>query len=191
MGSDHDGVVEKVEGHIVKVIHPGVKSALKLMRDIPEIYDVIYDLFPKIYSHGFGRISGVRTIGEVDDEAKQANKSTTKRYLSRAPKTKFYQHETTHSYGEGFIYPLVVALRELMTVNVNGEVLWAAEPKAFLKEHGKQIMESYKDMISGQNYDPGKVGKTKGSYNVVARSFRQILDAKELEKLKAQLAASK
>ena len=191
MGRDNDGVVEKVEGHIVKVVHPGVKSALKLMRDIPEIYDVIYDLFPKMYSHGFGKILGVRTIGEAGDESKQAAKSTTKRYLSRAPKTKFYQWETTHSYGEGFIYPLVVALRELMTVNSNGEVIWATEPKIFLRENGRQIMESYKDMISGQNYDPGKVGKTKGSYNVVARSFRQILDAKELEKLKAQLAASK
>ena len=191
LGNENDGIVEKVEGHIVQVVDHRVKSALKLMRDIPELYDMIYDLFPKLYSHGFGKISSVKTVSESDNDNKTQGKLANKIYLSKSPKTKFYQNETTHSYGEGFIYPIVVSLRELMKLDNQGNVDWVTDPKHFIKNNGKQIMEGYKDMIAGQSYDPGKVGKTKGSYNIVARAFRQILDSIELEELKAKLAAQR
>jgi len=188
MGNEEDGIVEKVEGDIVKIVDPGVRSALKLMRDIPELYDTIYEVFPKAYSHGFGKITGVKTLGKPD-QLKAQRGSGDKAYLSTPPKTHFYKKETSHSFGEGFIYPLVVALRELMSVNESGEVYWTADPKQFIRENIKAVMDTYKDMIAGQNYDPAKVGKTKGAYNLAAQAFKHQLDAKELERLRAQAKA--
>lgn len=188
MGNEEDGIVEKVEGDIVKIVDPGVRSALKLMRDIPELYDFIYELFPKAYSHGFGKITGVKTLGSPD-QLKSQRGSKDKAYLSKAPRSHFYRTEVSHSFGDGFIYPIVVALRELMAVNEDGEVHWTTDPKTFIRDSLKKVMETYKDMISGQNYDPAKVGKTKGAYNLVAQAFKHELDAKELERLRAQAKA--
>ena len=177
-------VVEKVQGDIVKIVDPGVKSALQMMRDIPRLYDLVYELFPKAYSRGFGKMNGVRMRGSAEQRKKNP-----KMYLSRPAKTRFYQKEVDYDYGEGFIYPLIVALRELMTVDSSGELSWKTDPEKFIMENINAVMSTYKDMIAGLNYDPAKVGKTKGAYNLVAHAFTHQLDAEELERLRAQMTA--
>lgn len=182
---DADGVVDKVQGDIVKVVDPKVKSALRLMRDIPRLYDLIYKLFPSAYSHGFGKMSGVRTLADAE-----RRKQNPKKYLARAPRSRFYQQEVSHDYGEGFIFPLVVALRELMEFDGDGLLGWKTDPDAFVAKNMSAVGATYKDMISGQNYDPARVGKTRGAYNLAAGAFRHQFDADELAKLRAQLASS-
>lgn len=186
MGGESDGVVEKVEGHIVKVVDDRVKSALKIMKDIPMLFDYIYERFPHLYSHGFGKISSVKIKGN-SDELKSQKGSKDKRYVASA-KTKFYRNDASHSYGEGFIYPLVISLRELLVVSEQGKLKWSTDPKKFIDDYGKKILDAgFKGIISGNNYDPGKIGKTKYSYEIVSNAFKQILQDQEIERLRAQL----
>lgn len=188
MLDEDNNAVSKVEGDIVEIVHPGVKSALHIMSDLPRLYDLIHELFPKSYGYGFGRMRGVKTQG-TKEQLREQRKSKEKRYLTKAPQTHFYQNETTHSFGDGFLYPIVVALRELMELNNSGEIVWKTNPDDFIRDNLKTVMDTYKDMISGQDYDPARVGKTKGAYNLVAQAVKHLLDAEELERLRAQMAA--
>jgi hypothetical protein len=47
-------------------------------------------------------------------------------------------------------------------------VKWTTDPEKFLLAHLVGIIRSFNAMISGQGYDPAKVGKAQGSYNLAA-----------------------
>ena len=52
------------------------------------------------------------------------------------------------------------------------QVRWITDPEDFILRNLTEIMKSYYSMISGQNYDPAKVGKTNGAYNLAYSVFR-------------------
>lgn len=165
-----EGVTRRISGdRTVEIIDPKVKSALALIKDIPHLYDLIYKNFPKAYNNaspGFGKITSVRTL----DPAKWKNDK--KNYMRQAAKTKFYQYDVDYSYPDGFIYPLVVMLSELMEINDN-LIVWKKNPGYFIENKLSIILKSgYQSIIKAQDYDPGKVGKEKGAYELVATMYR-------------------
>lgn len=167
----HKGVSSPIrgKGEIVQVVHPGVLSALEMMRDLPRLYDLIYEIMPAAANS-----SGVAKFGKIDsvriyDPAKA--KSGNRKYLKSRPKTKYFRKDVDYDYGEGFIIPLVFALRELMEYR-DGVVKWKVEPFRFVRDHLGKVMESYYGMIVGQGYDPAKVGKQLSSYKAAQDFFK-------------------
>lgn len=165
---ESNGVTEPVKGDIVQVVHAGVKSALTVMRDMPELFDLAYEQLPAAYnetSPGFGRIRGVK----LHDPVKY--KDNKQKYLRTPAKTHFYQRDVEFAYGEGFAYPVVYGLSAILEVD-GDTVKWATEPRAFLKQHLPGLMKAYQSLISGQTYDPAKVGKANGSYALAYEMFK-------------------
>lgn len=166
-----DEVSHKTKGDIRELTSPAVESALQLMRDIPELYDYIYTIFPDAYndvSPGFGRISSVRIFEPGKYNARE------KKYLAVPPKTKFYQREAKFDFPEGFIAPVVWALRELMEFR-EGAVVWRTDPKKFLSGNLRKFMQVYHGFIAMANYDPQKVGKTNSTYQLACNDFKSRL----------------
>ncbi len=152
------GVTEDVKGNIVEIVDPGVKSALAMMADMPQLFDLIYEYMPECYNRAggkFGKIDGV-------DKAENGKKA--------AFKTRYYRRACDYRYGEGYIYPLVYGLTALMKLD-GDEVKWIADPAKFVKQHLPAIMKSFYAMITGLNFDPAKVGKSSGAYNLAFDLF--------------------
>lgn len=161
-------VVAEVKGNLVEVVDPGVKSALALMKDLPGLYDLIYDLMPDAYNKAggkFGKIDGVK----VSPNGKPAFK------------TRFYRKPAYYSYGEGYIYPIIFGLSALMKVE-KGTLKWVTDPYTFIRNNLNTIMKSFYAMITGMNFDPAKVGKSSGAYNL---AFGLVAAAYKDEVLKA------
>jgi hypothetical protein len=173
------GVASKVKGDIIKIEDATVCSALAMMKDLPALFDLAYELLPSAYnkaSPGFGRINGVKNYDP--EKAKQGKVG----YLRMRPKTRFYQRELEYAYGEGFIYPVLWGLSSILEVK-DGKVTWLSEPKAFLKKHLPALMKSYYALINGMDYDPAKVGKSNGAYNLAYEMFKGAYRDELLEKL--------
>jgi hypothetical protein len=166
----HPGVSAPIQGkgEIIEVVHEGVKSAFAMMKDMPKLYDLIYEMVPIAANASgakFGKIDSVKMY----DPSKAKNGQ--QKYLKTRPKTKYYRKDVDYDYGEGFVVPLVYALRELMEYR-DGRVSWKVDPYRFVKDHLSRIMESYYGMIVGQSYDPAKVGKQQSSYKAAQDFFR-------------------
>jgi hypothetical protein len=158
MDDKDNGVTDFVTGNIVGVVDMRVKSALALMRDLPRLFDLIYELMPDGYNSAGGKFGKIKSV----------NISETKRHKSH-----YYRRPMDVTYGEGFIYPLVYALTSLIKDD-NGILSWRTDPDKFIKEKLPEVMKAYYAMISGQDHDPAKVGKTNGAYTIACGEFSKI-----------------
>jgi hypothetical protein len=166
-----DRISERAKGEIRVLKSKSVKSAIAMLKDIPRLFDCIYEEFPVAYndaSPGFGRINSVR----IWDPAKA--ESTDPKYLSRPAHTKFYRHECEYDFPDGFIMPLVWALGELMEYK-DGRISWKVDPLRFIKKNLPRTLKVYYGMIQMANYDPQKVGKTGACYFLAANDFKSRL----------------
>ena len=139
-----------------------VLSAFKVAADLPYLYDYIYENFPDLYNANegkFGRISAVN---------KMNSKGGTK-------EAKFSQKAISWRYPEGFIAPLVYALKSLMVIDEKGFLSWATNPNLFLKNHLPQIVTRYKQLLEENDFDPQKVGKSSVAYDSMLDAFELAL----------------
>ncbi|WP_435653029.1 hypothetical protein ACSC9T_06480 [Pseudomonas putida] len=167
---NEESVTTDKKGNIVQIVDPSVKSALSLMKDMPRLFDKMYELMPLAYnSNGgkFGNLNGVE-IGLPGKE----------------PLTRYYKRPVRYSYGEGFIYPLMYALRALIQEE-NGIVSWIEPPDQFIDKHLANVMKTFYSMMHGQNFDPAKVGKASGAYHLAYDMFSAALNAQFIQKLKS------
>lgn len=170
---ESEEISRKTKGEIRELVHPGVKSAIEMLIDMPRLFDLIYQKFPESYntaSPGFGRIGCVRLY----DESK--SKTHDPKYLSTQPHTKFYQKECKVDFPDGFIMPLVWALRELMQYK-GGKVSWKVDPDLFVQKNLDIALKVYHGMIQMANYDPQKVGKTIATYHLAGSVFQSRLSS--------------
>jgi hypothetical protein len=168
---ESDAVSEKSKGDIRELVHPGVKSAISMMKDIPKLFDLLYTEFPEAYngaSSGFGRINSVF----IWEQAKEDSRDP--KYLSSPPHTKFYRSECKYDFPDGFVMPLVWALSELMQYK-DEKVTWKMDPEKFIRKNLNKTLKVYYGIIQMAGYDPQKVGKTQASYNLVANDFQTRL----------------
>ena len=154
MGSD--AISQRAKGEIRVLKHKGVKSAVAMLKDIPRLFDLIYEEFPVAYNldvPGFGRVSSVRLW-----ESAKAGSGDPK-YLSRPAHTKFYRNECKFDFPDGFIMPLVWALGELMEYK-DGKVSWKTDPARFIKKNlAKTLSGSITAWSRWQTTIPKKSGK--------------------------------
>ena len=153
-------ILEKSEcewkGQKFELLDKRIKSALDLVPKIIEAYDLAYEKFPEAYNlagGSFGNIKGIK------------NKKGYSKYLG---------NEVDQIYADGFIIPIVVALRELIKVNKDGTLFWSEDPVAFIQKHINNILKTYYSIIKMASYNPQIIGKASGSYEMLASSVIMI-----------------
>jgi hypothetical protein len=167
-----DGVVSDMNAAIVEIVNPLVKSALAMMSDMPRLFDLIYERMPHSYNATGGK------FGKIDHVIRAAD--------GKKCSTRYYRRPVQFTYGEGYIYPLVFALSSLIKVD-GTEVSWKVNPDKFIEQRLDEIMKSFYSMIQGQNYDPGKVGKAGGAYNLARDMFAAVAFKDEMQRAQAQV----
>lgn len=172
---ESDLVSRKDRGDTRTLAHKGVRSALKLLREIPRAVDAIYLNMPEAYnkvSPGFGRISAIRKYEK--DKVGTDNK----KYLRKPPRSKYYQTPAVFDVPEGFILPIVWGLSELIDYK-DGKAFWKIDPLEFIDKKLVDIMQVYHGVMSLSRYDPQGVAKTAASYELVAAQIRALSQSRE------------
>lgn len=145
--------------------HQGVESALKMVNDVLETYDIIYRNFKESYNSNplggsFGRILAVKSI-----KAKTA-------FF-----TPFGNEPIDHEVPPlGYIMPFAYSLQALLKKNEDGTLHWLIQPQDFFSD-GKNmqaIMEAFKGVLEMADFDPQKVGKNTVSYSTVRDRVRTL-----------------
>lgn len=149
-----------------KLLNEEVSSALQIAVDLPELYDYIYENFPKLYNAAggsYGRITAVKTLNK-----KKSSKFTP--YLNREIET---------GSPDGFIIPLVYGLQTLMKntiINGKNTIIWTQPPMPFLEKNLGKIVEQYSLVINMCDFDPQKVGKATQAYQMVSAAYKNVLN---------------
>lgn len=182
-------VAERVKGDIVEIKHPGVRSAIGLMRDLPRLYDLVYELIPQAYNKASQRFGGIRSVRIWDgvEKYEEGRRNKSNKYLPKPARTKFYQREVDYDYPDGFVYPVLYGLTALMTFE-DGTLRWKTDPDAFVRTHLEVFMQSYWGFIQGQGYDPAKVGKQSGAYTLMTTLFGSAYNDALLQRLLSERA---
>lgn len=143
-------------------------SAIKLFKDLPKLYDLIYKNFPVAYnknSSGFGRMNCVK----IYDRSKKGES-----YLPNQPLTKYYKDKCEAKYPDGFIIPILCGLTTLINVN-NTSVSWERNPFDFINNNLEEGVKMLVNTIKDNDYNPNVVGKSKGAYDSVELMFKYQL----------------
>jgi hypothetical protein len=158
-----DDVSEATDGEYTRSLHnPVILSAIQLASTIPALYDKIYKDFPYAYNESEGRFGKISIV-------KMASEMRTK------PTTYFTEEPVDYSYPDGLITPLVYGLKALIEVNGDGTVCWAMDPVEFLDNHLTSIVRKYRVILDAFRFDPQKVGKNQGSYELVIDAYQTEL----------------
>lgn len=163
--SSSDVTVETNSDYKRELKNAEVLSAFKVTVDIPELYDYIFEEFPRLYNGAggsYGRISAVKALNETRRE-------------KHAP---FSGKPIETISPDGFIMPLVYGLQALMEqrkVNGNYEIVWRCSPRLFLEKNLQKIVKYYSGIFSMCDYDPQKVGKNSQSYEQALAGFKMAI----------------
>ena len=158
-----DRVSKPTDGEYTREVHnKAVKSALTMAGKLPALYDKIYADFPYAYNDNDGKFGKISVV-------KMAEKMRTK------PTSYFTDEPVEYSYPDGLIMPLVYGLRALMKLTPEGGVAWTQDPKKFLDDHLPQIVRKYRVILDAFRFDPQKVGKNEGSYELVLDAYKTEL----------------
>ena len=151
-------------GYARELRNPKIWSAMQIAGKMPELYDLIYELFPAAYNKQDGRFGKITPVKKMNS--------------AKSKQTKFSRKAIDWRYPDGYIIPLVVGLETLIGVDAeSGKLEWKTEPVAFLKKNLDDIVGKYKGIVEMVNYDPQKVGKASAAYAAAS-------DAIELSLLK-------
>lgn len=142
---------------------PSVRSAFTITSDLLDLYDVIYKRLPDAYNSNDGKFGRITAVKKMNPES-----STRRKY------TKFTHKQVATAIPEGFIVPLVVGLKSLMSVT-KGEVQWKTDPRKFLDDHFDTVVGDFKSAIALLDYDPQKVGKAPEAYRMAEVAYEMVL----------------
>jgi hypothetical protein len=181
----HAEVTEEREASRRELIHDGVRSAFKVLGDLPELYDLIYEQFPDAYNKNSKRFRANPIVKLFDPEARNAARAAGKDisgYTATAPTTPFLRRNVKAagtskpcSYPDGLIVPLVYGLQGLMKVS-SSKVVWAvSDPKKVVTKVLPDIAASYQLVLDMGKWDPQKIAKNPASHEFAVQQFRTAL----------------
>jgi hypothetical protein len=164
--------VSKVTGddYTHELHNTGVHSALVMVGQLPELYDKIYRDFPEAYNDSGGKFGKISIVKMAKD-------------MRTKPTTPFTDEPVDYSYPDGLIMPLVYGLKALMEIDEKGPVRWKENRIKFLGDCLPTIVKKYRVVLDAFNFNPQKIAKHDGSYELV-------LDAFETELIKRKAAAA-
>lgn len=147
-----------------------VRSALKLAAEMPRIYDYIAGNLPTSYNKSGARYGRILAVANLNKSSRQASGKFTELLMEKKSP-------------EGFIVPLVYAMRALIRKNDDGTVEWIMDPYTFLSNHLDPIVDNLRDFILNPedetSGDPQKIGKN-------ASVYRSCLQAAQLQVMAAK-----
>ena len=167
---EHTEVSERTDGNYV-LKDDKISSAFALLKDIPKLYDMLYEMFPDAYNEADGKFGRISSVKFYDPSGYENNPQ---KYLRKQPLTAFYNRPTHFQYPEGFIMPLVNALSALMA-DRGGRIIWKTDPATFLQKNLSEIVQTYKGVLELCQWDPQKVGKSPMSYSIAKQQFERLL----------------
>ena len=144
--------------------NPRVLSALKVAADLPAVFDLIEELFPAAYNKADGKYGRIGAVKKLNDGGRQKH-------------SKFSAKPIETASPDGFLYPVVYGVRELIVQNSDGTISWATDPIEFVKQNILKIAESYKAVMQALNWDPQAVGKAPLAYQVVSSTYATLVSA--------------
>lgn len=163
-------VSKATAGEYTREIHnPQVISAIELAAELPALYDKIYKDFPFAYNKAGGKFGNISVV-----KLAESMKST-------KPKTHFTQQPVDYRYPDGLIMPIVYGLRAMMALDDEGKLCWTQDPYQFLDDHLPAIVRKYRVILDAFKFDPQKIGKNEGSYDLVTDAFETQLMKKEFD----------
>jgi hypothetical protein len=158
-----DDVSKATGGEYTREVHSkAVKSALNLAGTLPALYDKIYKDFPGAYNENAGKFGNI-TVVKIADK------------MRTQPRTYFTEEEVNYSYPDGLIMPLVYGLKALIEHRSDGTVAWMQDPAKFLDANLPAVVRKYRVVLDAFRFDPQKVGKNEGSYDLVLDAFETQL----------------
>lgn len=180
-------VTKKTDASRHELIHEGIKSALAIAGDLPELYDLIYEEFPEAYNAHNKRFRANPIVKLYDPEGRKVARSAGKDvtgFTATQPITPFmrrpvraYGSSKPCSYPEGLIVPLVYGLQGLMKVK-GGRVQWAVEdPTMFVKKQLPRIAGAYQLVLEMAKWDPQKIAKNPASHEFAVQQFQSALSS--------------
>lgn len=162
-----------VEGPTHELHNGTVLSCFDILADLPALYDQIYEDFPEAYNFNNYRF-GASTIVKIYDPAKRETAKDKSAYIATRPTTHFLNRPVNYRYPDGLVMPLVYGLKGLM--EIKGEcVVWATEPKAFLKKYLRDIAGAYRLVLDMARFDPQKLAKNQASHEFAVSEFEKAL----------------
>lgn len=154
-----DDIASQQKNGKFELHNTAVGSAFDILTDLPELVDWMHVNLPKAYNRSGGKFGKIQAV-------KKPKRGTAS--------TPFFKHPTEFKVPDGFVSPLVFGLGAIMQVK-DCQVTWLVEPKPFLEKHFDKIVEGFNMAITMSNYDPQKVGKDKGSYNLAFQQYKFAL----------------
>lgn len=132
-----------------------VRSAMRLAADMPRIHDYITAHIARSYNRNGARYGSIAAVASK-------NKGT------RDPRTKYTGQLIDKNSPDGFIAPLVYAMKALVLKHDDGTVEWAMDPNEFLNSSLDSMVDILRDFIlntgDDTSADPQKIGKNASVY---------------------------
>lgn len=139
-----------------------VGSAFDILTDLPILYDWMVEHFPSTYNGNNGK------FGRID---------AVKMRKSLSP---YCENEMEYDVPDGFVMPLFYGLISLLEVKDSG-LAWKVPPIKFLERWFAQILKGYKMPMEMAQFDPQKVAKNVGTYELAVKEFKFALMEEENE----------
>lgn len=150
------------DGYHAVLINDEVLSAFKIAVDLPDLYDYIYENFPKCYNANGGHFLAITACKTLNEKRK-------------VKITPFKGKKIDIMSPDGFIMPLFYGLQALLgkrTVNGKFEIYWTQPPMSFLHDNFNKIVADYMGNLSLCDYDPQKVGKALKIYDDAIKTYK-------------------
>jgi hypothetical protein len=157
-----DGVTHESGGKST-LINSQVRSALEVAKDIPALFDRIYQRLPDDYNRGGGKFRRITAVKAMNPENSRAQK-----------RTKFTKTPVDTNIPEGFVVPCVYGLKGLMERDPDGNVKWRTDPSAFLERHLPQIVKQVSMFMAPMEFDPQKFGKEQVTYELAVNTVENL-----------------
>ena len=153
------------DGYHHELINEEVRSAFRIAAELPDLYDYIYEYFPKYYNANGGHFQAIAACKKLNERRKvKVTPFNGKRVEMLSP--------------DGFIMPLFYGLQILLakrTVNGSTEIYWSQDPETFLNDHLEKIVADYMGNLNLCDYDPQKVGKAPKIYDDAIKAFKMAI----------------
>lgn len=150
------------DGYHAKLINDEVRSAFKITVDLPDLYDYIYENFPKCYNANGGHFLAINACKTLNEKRK-------------VKVTPFKGKKIDIMSPDGFIMPLFYGLQALLgkrVVRGKSEIYWTQPPMSFLHDNFNSIVADYMGNLSLCDYDPQKVGKAPKVYDDAIKTYK-------------------
>jgi len=180
---EHKEVTEPIGGEAGqkgRLKHETIRSCLEIAADLPRLYDLIYEMFPRFYNDGTHKF-GSRSVVKMYDPEKlkqlKADEKDTSSYTGIRPVTPFFQRSSKQmkwKYPDAFIIPFVTSLSALMKI-VDGKVEWAFDD---IDQTVLDKLEKAAPLFEGQFdaylWDAQRLAKNASSHKQAASYYRVL-----------------